>query len=87
MIAYASLEKTSEKQTKMIEDQGQKQIKAIENRVEKHFLDLYQKSIVVLYSENFLNEKATYKINKTAEIEKKVGKNDLVYKAHDNVKG
>ena len=50
MVAYASLEKTSEKQTKTIEDQGQKQTKAIENKVEKHFLDLYQKSIVVLYS-------------------------------------
>ena len=76
-----------EKQTKTIENQGQKQINAIENRVEKHFLDLYQKSFVVLFWEIFLNGEVTYEINKTAQIEKKVSRNDLVCKAHNKIKG
>ena len=49
----------------MIEDQGGKQMKAIENRVgkrlknkiKKPFLDTDQKSMTFLLSENFLNEK------------------------------
>ena len=42
-FTYSPLAKALEKQTKVIKGQGEKQIKAIENRVEKQFLDTDQK--------------------------------------------
>ena len=65
-----------EKQLKTIEDQGEKQIKALENRTEKNFLDTKQKSITSLFPKDFLNEKATYELNKIVEMEYKLDRND-----------
>ena len=48
----------------MIEDQGEKQTKAISNRVKKQFLHTDHKSITSFFSEDFLNEKAKYELNK-----------------------
>ena len=42
----------------------QKQIKALENRFEKNFLDTDQKSITYLFLKVFLNEEAAYELNK-----------------------
>ena len=61
---YPSLGKALEKQTKTIEDQGQEQIKANENRVKKTLLDTDQKSVTTLFQKDFLNEEAIYKLNK-----------------------
>ena len=58
-FAYSPLEKSFEKQTKMIGKQGEKQIKSIENRVKKIFLDTNKKSMAFLLSKAFLNEEGT----------------------------
>ena len=58
-FACSPLRKAFRKQTKTIVQQGEKQIKAIKNRVEKFFLDTNQKSIASLLSNYFLNEEAT----------------------------
>ena len=64
----------------MIEDQGGKQIKAIENRVgkrlknkiKKQFLDTDQKAMTFLLSEIFFKwGRAKYKISKFVEMDKK----------------
>ena len=74
------------KQTKAIEFQGEKQIKALENRVEKKNLNTDKKSIAPLFSKDFLNEEATYELNKTTVMEKKPDRNDLIYKSSNNKK-
>ena len=43
-------------------------IKALENRVKKKFSDTDQKSIVSLFSKDFLNEEATHESNKIVEM-------------------
>ena len=58
-FAYSPLETSFEKQTKMIGKQGEKQIKSIENRVKKIFLDTNKKSMAFLLSKAFLNEEGT----------------------------
>ena len=58
----------------MIEEQGENQIKAIANRVDK-------KSITSLLSEELLNNRAIYKLNKIVEIENKIDRDDLILKA------
>ena len=68
-----------EDQTETIKEQGEKQIKGIENGVEKQFLDLDQKSIASLFSKDFLNEKATHELNNIVEIENKRNRDDLIY--------
>ena len=65
---YSPLGKAFEKQTKFIEDQGEKQIKTIKNRVEERFLDTDKTSNASLFSKDFLNEEATYGLNKIVEI-------------------
>ena len=68
-FTYSPLGKAFEKQTKKIEKQGEKQIKALENRVETKFLDIDQNSIASLFSKNYLNEEATYELNKVLKME------------------
>ena len=63
-FAYSPLEKSFEKQTKMIGKQGEKQIKSIENRVKKIFLDTNKKSMAFLLSKAFLNEEGTQELKK-----------------------
>ena len=64
----------------IIEEQGEKQIKALENRVEKCFLRHDKKSIASLFLKDFLNEAATHKIKNMQKWEKKLDRNDLSYK-------
>ena len=80
MFEYSPLGKAFEKQTKMIEDQGEKQIKALKNIVEKKYLDTDQKSIASLFSKDFLNEEATYELNKIVKMKNKINRDDLIYK-------
>ena len=82
----------------MIEDQGGKQIKAIENRVgkrlknkiKKPFLDTDQKSMTFLLSENFFKwGRAKYKLNKFVEMDKKkleINRDVLIYKTGNKKK-
>ena len=61
-------------------------MKAIENKVEKIFLDTDKKSIALLFSKDFLNEEATYKLNKIVEMKKKLNRDDLIYKPRNREK-
>ena len=56
-----------EKQTKTIEKQGEKQ-KESKTESKKKLLETDQKSIICLFSKDFLNEEATYEL-KTNSIE------------------
>ena len=85
-FSYSPLRRTFEKQTKTIEKQGEKQMKAIQSRVKKTFLDANQKSIASLISKDFLNEEATYELSKIVEIENKLNRDDLFYKTGNKKK-
>ena len=78
--------KTLEKQIKAIEYQGEKQIKALENRVENFFLITFQKSMASLSSKNFLNKESTYETNKIVEMENKLDRNGLIHNAGNKKK-
>ena len=75
-FTYSPLGKAFEKQTKTIEDQGEKQIKAIENNTKKVTI----KNII---PENILNDEAKKEIDKISEIEKTVDREKLVYRASE----
>ena len=85
-FAYSPLWKAFEKQTRVTGKQGEKQIKAIENRVKKTFLDTDQKSTVSLFTNDFLNEEATYELNIIVEMENKLNRDDLIYKVGNKKK-
>ena len=57
-FSYSPVGKTFEKQTKAIEDQGKKQIKALENKVEKRFLDTNKKLIAFLFPQDVFKWKS-----------------------------
>ena len=80
--------KAFEKQIKTIEDQGEKQIKAIQDKrpiksIEKFTYDINDSPIVIKEKEiyNKLTEKSFDKINK---LDKSVDTNKLVFKYRDN---
>ena len=50
-----------------IEHHREKQINALENRIEKEFLDTDKKSITSLFSKDFLNENATLELKKKSQ--------------------
>ena len=58
----------------------EKQTKAIEGRVKKQILDTDHKSIMNLFSKDFLSETAIYKLNKIKEIDQKINRDDSIYK-------
>ena len=73
-FTYSPLGKAFEKQIKTIEDQGEKQIKAIQNNTK-------EVTIKNIIPENILNYEAKKEIDKITEIEKTVDREKLVYKA------
>ena len=85
-FAYFPLGKLFEKQTKTIEKQGEKQIKVIEYRVEKMFLDTDQKFVASLFSKDFLNEEATLELSKIVKMEIKLNRDYLIYKTGNKKK-
>ena len=73
---YSPLGKAFEKQIKNIEDQGEKQIKAIQNNTR-------EVTIKNIITENILNDEAKKEIDKITEIGKTVDREKLVYKASE----
>ena len=71
---YSPLGKAFEKKMKTIEDQGEKQIKAIQNNTK-------EVTIKNIIPENILNDEAKKEIDKITEIEKTVDREKLVYRA------
>ena len=82
-FTYSPLGNALEKQTKTIEDQGEKWIKAIENRIEKQkwiekqILNTDQKSMSHLLSKDFLAAEARDELNKIKETEQEISRDDL----------
>ena len=75
-FAYYPLGKAFEKQTETIKDQGEKQIKSIQDNTK----EVRIKNII---PENILNEEAKKEIDKITEIEKAVDREKLVYRASE----
>ena len=79
------LQNKQQKSRRKIKDQAEKQIKALENRVETFFSEADQKSIASFCSKDFVNEEATYELSKIVEMENKLNRDYLIYKT-DNMK-
>ena len=71
--------KAFEKQTKTIEDQGEKQIKATQDN-NKQLTNIQRATIKNIFPENMLNDEAKKEMDKVLEIEKTVDRENLVYK-------
>ena len=75
-FTYSPLGKAFEKQTKTIKDQGEKQIKAIQDNTK-------EVTIKNIIPENILNDEPKKEIDKITEIEKTVDREKLVYIASE----
>ena len=75
-FTYSPLGKAFEKQIKTIEDQEEKQIKAIQNNTK-------EVTIKNIIPENILNDEAKKEIDKITEIEKTVDRKKPVYRASE----
>ena len=83
-FTYSPLGKTFEKQIKTIEDQGERQIKAIQNQeniktIKKYTYDDEDTPLISKRKEIF-NERADERLEKITELDKKVNYDDLIYK-------
>ena len=81
-FTYSSLEKTFEKQTKTIEDQGEKQIKAIQEN-KGQLANTQKVTIKIVIPEDVLNDKAKKEMDEIVEIEKTVNRENLIYRAKE----
>ena len=81
-FTYSPLGKTFEKETKTIEDQGEKQIEAIQDN-KKQLANTQEITIKNIVPENILNVEAKKEIDKISEIEKTVDREKLVYRASE----
>ena len=81
-FTYSTLGKAFERQTKTIEDQGEKQIKAIQDN-NKQLANIQRVTIKNIFPENILNDEVKREIDKIAEIEKTVDRKKLVYEASE----
>ena len=81
-FTYSPLGKAFEKQTKTIKDQGEKQIKAIQDN-NKQLAKIQGVTIKNIFPQNILNDEAKREIDKILEIEKTVDREKLVYEASE----
>ena len=86
-FTYSPLGKAFEKQTKTIKDQGEKQIKAIQNKdfnksIEKSKFDS-DDDLAILRHKEIYNELTEEKKTKIENLDKSVDRNKLMYKYKD----
>ena len=81
-FTYSPLGKAFEKQTKTIKDQGEKQIKAIQDN-NKQLAKIQGVTIRNTFPQNILNDEAKREIDKILEVEKTVDREKLVYEASE----
>ena len=81
-FTYSPLRKAFEKQTKTIEEQGEKQMKAIQDN-KKQLANTQELTIKNIISEDILRDDAKNELNKVKEIEKTVDRENLVYRASE----
>ena len=70
-FTYSPLGKAFEKQTKTIEDQGEKQIKAIQNKAIKRYTYDIEDTPLISKHEEIFNKLADEKIEKITNLDKK----------------
>ena len=80
-FTYSLLGKAFEKQIKTIEDQGEKQIKAIQDN--KQLANIQGVTIKNIFPENILNDETKIEIDKISKIERNVDREKLAYKASE----
>ena len=80
-FTYSPLGKAFEKQAKTIEDQVEKQIKAIQDN--KQLANIQGVTIKNIFPENMLNDEAKIEIDKISKREKTVDREKLAYKASE----
>ena len=86
-FTYSPLAKAFVKQIKTIEDQGEKQVKAL-NTLKSGSNNNNNNKLTIedVIPENvFANDEATKEFNKIIEIEKNVDREKLVYKSNQNI--
>ena len=74
-FTYSPLGKAFEKQTKTVEDQGRKQVKALTDSKPKK----QAKSIKGIFPEGYKSAEIKNELSKTKEYEKKVNRNNMIY--------
>ena len=74
-FTYSPLGKAFEKQTKTIEDQGEKQVKAFEDLKLKEQIKLLEG----IFPEGYKSVKIKNEINEIKEYEKKVNRDNMIY--------
>ena len=74
-FTYSPLGKASEKQSKTIEDQGEKQVKALEDLKPKEQM----KSIKGIFPEGYESVEIENEINKIKKYKKKINRNNMIY--------
>ena len=88
-FAYPPLEKAFVKQTKTVEDQGEKQIKAIQDKgqvktIEKYDYDTEDTPFVSKQKEIF-HELVDERLDKITDLDKNVNSDDLIYRYKGNI--
>ena len=83
-FTYSPFGKAFEKEIKTIEDQWEKQIKAIQNQVQVETIKKYyyddEDSRLISESKEIFNELAKERLNETTKLEENVNRDDLVYR-------
>ena len=87
-FTYSPLGKAFEKQIKTIEDQGEKQIKVIKDQgqlktIKKYDYDAEDTPFISKHKEIF-NELVDDRLEKITDLDKKVNKDDLIYRYKGN---
>ena len=87
-FTYSALGKAFEKQTKTIEDQGKRQIKAMQNQGEIKTIKNYAYSAkdtpLISKQKEIFNELADERIEEITDLDKKVNSDDLIYRYKSN---
>ena len=81
-LTYSPLGKAFEKQTKTIEDQGEKQIKAIQDN-KKQLADTQELTIKNIIPENIISDECKKEMDKIVKIEKTVDREELIYRVSE----
>ena len=78
------MRKAFEKQTKTIEDKGQKQIKGIQDKVQVKTIEKYaydsDDTPLISKQKEIFNELVEEKLEKITDLDKKVNSNDLIHR-------
>ena len=81
-LIYSPLGKAFEKETKTIEDQGEKQIKAIQDN-KKQLADTQELTIKNIIPENIMSDECKKEMDKIVKTEKAVGREELIYRVSE----